>query len=178
MFSQTITDEPRDQSSRFKLSPIWYSLWEMDIAEANLDAFGYDSIQTVVEQIHAVRSSRVIEQLTPESRQRLDEFAPRLLAACAAAERPDETLERTWPLLKSIIRRSAYMVMMLEHPQVMGELIKLAALSPWIAEQFVRHPALLDELMNAQRLYSPPTRESLQSEVREQLMRLNWDVLS
>ncbi|RMA80195.1 glutamate-ammonia-ligase adenylyltransferase [Umboniibacter marinipuniceus] len=177
VFSQTITDEPRDQSSRFKLSPIWYSLWKMDIAEADLDAFGYQSIQTVVEQIHAVRSSRVIEQLTPESRQRLDEFAPRLLAACAAADKPDETLERTWPLLKSIIRRSAYMVMMLEHPQVMGELIKLAALSPWIAEQFVRHPALLDELMNAQRLYSPPTRESLQSEIREQLMRLNWDDL-
>lgn len=177
MFSETITDEPRDQSTRFKLDPIWYALWDMDIAAAKVDNLGYDAIQTVVAQIQDVRSSRVIAQLTPESRQRLDEFAPRLLAACAAAESPDETLERTWPLLKSILRRSAYMVMMLEHPQIMGELVKLAALSPWIAEQFVRHPALLDELMNAQRLYSPPTRESLQSEVREQLMRLNWDDL-
>lgn len=177
LFTDTIKEEATVKESRFQLDSRWHQLWQNELAGVDLNFFGFLDIQAVVEQIHELQSSRAFEQLQTESRKRVDEFAPRLLAACASTEKPNKTLGRCWPILNSILRRSTYMVMLLEHPQALGELVKLAAASPWISDQFARHPALLHELLNASQLYTPPSREQLQSEIRQQLMRLNWDDL-
>ncbi|HBS81444.1 MAG TPA: bifunctional [glutamate--ammonia ligase]-adenylyl-L-tyrosine phosphorylase/[glutamate--ammonia-ligase] adenylyltransferase, partial [Pseudomonas sp.] len=49
--------------------------------------------------------------------------------------------------------------------------------SPWIAEQITRFPLLLDELLNAGRLFSPPQAPELAAELRERLARIPEDDL-
>ncbi|MFT8086136.1 hypothetical protein ACMYMX_23230, partial [Salmonella enterica subsp. enterica serovar Enteritidis] len=86
-------------------------------------------------------------------RERLDAFIPRLLAQAVEQDDPDLVLERVLPLVEAVARRSAYLVLLTENPGALQRLLELCAASPWIAEQIARFPLLLDELLNAGRLY-------------------------
>lgn len=110
-------------------------------------------------------------------RERLDAFIPRLLAQAVEQDDPDLVLERVLPLVEAVARRSAYLVLLTENPGALQRLLELCAASPWIAEQIARFPLLLDELLNAGRLYSPPLAPELAAELRERLMRIPEDDL-
>lgn len=110
-------------------------------------------------------------------RERLDAFIPRLLAMAVEQANPDLVLERVLPLVEAVARRSAYLVLLTENPGALQRLVELCAASPWIAEQIARFPILLDELLNAGRLYSPPQAPELAAELRERLVRIPEDDL-
>jgi glutamate-ammonia-ligase adenylyltransferase len=115
--------------------------------------------------------------LQPEGRARLDQFMPRLLQACAEVEDPDLALERVLPLVAAVVRRSAYLALLLENPPALRELVTLCGASPWIAEQMARHPVLLDELLDRASLYTAPDKNLLEDELRQQVARLALDDL-
>ncbi|MBK6758515.1 MAG: hypothetical protein IPG70_13340 [Moraxellaceae bacterium] len=73
------------------------------------------------------------------------------------------------------MRRTAYLVMLLENPSALQRLISLCAASPWIAAELARYPVLLDELLNAKTLFAPPQKEQLVAELRQQLLRIPHD---
>ncbi len=81
------------------------------------------------------------------------------------------------PLVEAVARRSAYLLLLTENPSALRELLVLCSASPWIAEQITRYPVVLDELLNAGRLYRPPETEELVDELRQQLMRIPEDDL-
>jgi glutamate-ammonia-ligase adenylyltransferase len=110
-------------------------------------------------------------------RERLDAFIPRLLAQAVEQDDPDLVLERVLPLVEAVARRSAYLVLLTENPGALQRLLELCAGSPWIAEQIARFPLLLDELLNAGRLFSPPLAPELAGELRERLARIPEDDL-
>jgi len=110
--------------------------------------------------------------LQAEGRARLDLFMPRLVHACGEVEDPDLALARVLPLVMAVVRRSAYLVLLLENPPALDELVVLCGASPWIAEQLVKHPVLLDELLDRASLYNAPDRGRLESELRQQVARL------
>ena len=76
-----------------------------------------------------------------------------------------------------MVRRSAYLVLLLENPQALEELVRLCGASPWIAEQMARNPVLLDELLDRASLYTAPDKALLQDELRQQVARLGVDDL-
>jgi glutamate-ammonia-ligase adenylyltransferase len=53
----------------------------------------------------------------------------------------------------------------------------LCSESPWIASQLAETPLLLDELLNAESLYSPPAREELRDDLRQQVLRIPFEDL-
>jgi len=110
-------------------------------------------------------------------RERLDVFVPRLLGMASEQDDPDLALERVMPLVEAVARRSAYLLLLTENPGALRELLVLCSASPWIAEQITRYPVVLDELLNAGRLYRPPETEELVDELRQQLMRIPEDDL-
>jgi len=57
------------------------------------------------------------------------------------------------------------------------ELVRLCAASPWIADQLAETPLLLDELLNAESLYTPPDRDQLQADLNQQMLRIPLDDL-
>ena len=65
---------------------------------------------------------------------------------------------RVLPLVAAVVRRSAYLVLLLENRPALAELVALCGASPWIAEQLARHPVLLDELLDRASLYTRRTR--------------------
>ncbi|TNE75715.1 MAG: bifunctional [glutamate--ammonia ligase]-adenylyl-L-tyrosine phosphorylase/[glutamate--ammonia-ligase] adenylyltransferase, partial [Gammaproteobacteria bacterium] len=110
-------------------------------------------------------------------RKRLNQFMPMLLAALAEVENPSETLSRVLQLVEAILRRTAYMVLLLENPGACTQLVRLCSDSPWIARQLAETPLLLDELLNAESLYHPPAKEELQDDLRQQMLRIPYEDL-
>ena len=152
-------------------------VWSADCDEQTLRELGFSEPAATSERIEALFSSRRVQGLQAEGRERLDRFMPRLLQACGEVDNSDVALERLLPLVAAVARRSAYLLLLIENPPALADLVSLCAASPWIAQALSARPALLDELLDRPSLYSVPEREVLHAELRQQLMRLHTDDL-
>jgi glutamate-ammonia-ligase adenylyltransferase len=127
--------------------------------------------------LEGFRQSRAVASMQATARDRLDLLMPPLLDDISESDNPVVSLQRICPLLEAIARRSVYLVLLQENPSARIQLAKLCAASPWIAQQLQAHPALLDELLDAGSLYSPPQLEVLKDQLRREVLRLSWDDL-
>jgi len=141
------------------------------IAE-QLSLMGYDEAPEIARRIHQMRNSKTVQHLQSIARERLDAFMPLLLHAAIQTETPSTALLRVLPLVEAVLRRTAYMVLLIENPAALRELILLCAASPWVSTLLAQHPVLLDELLNAGTLYAPPQKSELQNDLQQQLLRV------
>ncbi|MFO7552689.1 MAG: bifunctional [glutamate--ammonia ligase]-adenylyl-L-tyrosine phosphorylase/[glutamate--ammonia-ligase] adenylyltransferase [Haliea sp.] len=146
--------------------------WGDDLDEATLAGLGYREASASMEQLRTLQHSTRVATLQAEGEARLQQFMPRLLLACAEADNPDRALVRTLPFVTAVLRRSAYLALLLENPPALAELVLLCNASPWIADQLQRHPVLLDELLDRGSLYTAPDKSLLATELRQQVARL------
>ena len=153
------------------------SLWGKDLSEQALSDLGYRRESEAYEALQALQQSPRMATLQIQGRDRLQQFMPQLLRACAEVADPDLALQRVLPLVTAVVRRSAYLVMLLENPPALVDLVTLCGASPWIAEQIARTPVLLDELLDRASLYTAPDKDLLRDELRQQVARLAADDL-
>lgn len=123
------------------------------------------------------RDSGAARHLSDKARQRLDALMPMLLRAVALEPDAAGVLGRLLDLLEAVMRRTAYLDLLVENPPMLGHLVRLVAESPWVAAQLARQPILFDELLDPRRLYSPLHREDLVAELDTLLARLDPDDL-
>ena len=167
---------PEDETGRHDVA--WRQLWqgEMDDAEAErtMAAAGFELPESL-RRLGAFRDSRGVKSMQRIGYERLDAVMPLLLEAAAESEAPSVALERVLPLIEAVLRRTAYLSLLRENPQVLPSLVRLCSASPWIAEQLARHPILLDELLTPATLYSPADKQRLADELRQTLARIPED---
>ncbi len=181
-FNQVIADPDEDEAEGEALVggewlPLWEQDWDEEFACRQLSDAGFRDGSTACQRLAALRSGNQVRTMQRLGRERLDAFIPRLLAQVVEQDDPDLVLERVLPLVEAVARRSAYLVLLTENPGALQRLLELCAGSPWIAEQIARFPLLLDELLNAGRLFSPPQAPELAAELRERLARIPEDDL-
>jgi glutamate-ammonia-ligase adenylyltransferase len=121
---------------------------------------GYDNPSACLEVLDGLLSLHGCKHLSEVGRQRFERLLPLLIQAAAQVEEADQTLKRLMPLLEAIMRRTAYMSLLVENPMALSQLIKLCAASVWISHQLARFPVLLDELLDPRSLYQVPDREA------------------
>ncbi len=159
----------------------WLPVWEASISESSilqqLEEAGFADAATAWQRLCQLRNGSQVRAMQRLGRERLDAFMPRFLSHVVEQEQPDLVLERVLPLIEAVARRSAYLVLLTENPGALSRLLELCAASPWIATELTRFPALLDELLNAGRLYRPPQAPELAAELRERLLRIPEDDL-
>lgn len=117
--------------------------------------------------------------LGPRGRQRLDQFMPRLIEALQArgASVPGadpamgDVTNDVYELVLAISQRSAYIAMLVQNPQALERMLDLFIASDWIAATVVRHPALLDELLDPALGRDIPDRASLMATVERMATR-------
>lgn len=63
-----------------------------------------------------------------------------MLEALTHVEGPSQTLSRVLKLVEAILRRTAYMVLLMENPGARTQLVRLCSESPWIASQLAETP--------------------------------------
>jgi len=151
--------------------------WTEQISSAFLTELGFSHAEKSQQLLQELSQSPRVVTLQTEGKTRLQQFMPQLLLACGETDNPDLVLERVMPLVTSVLRRSAYLALLLENPPAMHELLVLCEASPWIARAMSQHPVLLDELLNRESLYSAPDKLLLRDELRQQVLRLALDDL-
>ena len=161
----------------------WRALWlglglaHGSNAEELLTRAGFEPPESALARIEQLRESSQVLRMQAVARERLDAFIPRLLSALEQALQPTQALLRIIPLIESVLRRTAYFVLLVENPGALRQLVILCAASPWIAQQLARYPVLLDELLDARTLYQVPEKEALRADLQQRMLRINADDL-
>ena len=179
-FDAVISDHD-DQDADEEDLEHWTSLWlERLSKEEELQLFqqeGFTAAEDTLRRLTSLRNGKNIARARRQSRERLDTFMPLLLKVAASSSKPDVSLSRLLPLIEAVLRRTAYLVLLMENPAALEHLCKLCTASPWIADQISRNPALLDEFLNLGDLYHPPQHDQLADELRQQLAHIPEDDL-
>lgn len=196
-FKAVIAESEQKQTLDSNALAFWQGIWELSSQLlANPEDFNHQLANQPLEPAELMqlfqhlRENRALINMQASSRTRLDNFIARLLLTLAEqsgrGELPvsfTETFRRIIPLVESVARRSAYLVLLMENPVALLQLVKLCAASPMIADQVARYPALLDELLTPESLYISPTddheaiKANLRDELRRDVLRLAWDDL-
>ncbi|MFB1001754.1 MAG: bifunctional glutamine synthetase adenylyltransferase/deadenyltransferase, partial [Pseudomonadales bacterium] len=111
--------------------------------------------------LESFKSSRKLLSMEKQGRDRLDKLMPLLLYLCSQVDEPFIALQRVMPFIESVLRRTAYLALLIETPKALKQLVELCYASKWIAEQLARYPSLLDELLDHRNLYVVPTGAEL-----------------
>lgn len=179
-FKHLIRSPDNEQGNEYcDLLEYWQAIWQGEIEDEQarhyLEQQGFEDSVAALSAIRGLRENRKVQAISRVSHERLDAFMPRLLTAVARGPRPTQTLNRVLLLIEAVLRRTAYLVLLVENPTAMQQLIRLCAASLWIAEKLSVHPVLLDELLDARALYKPADPAALCDELRQMLLRIEPD---
>ena len=125
------------------------------------------------QQLQAFWHSNALKKLPDTARQRLDMLWPRLLAVLLKKQDAETPLLRLIPLIESILRRSVYLVLLIENQGALQRLVDIVATSPWISQELSRYPVLLDEFLSTN--FELPAKADLLDNLRQQLLRVELD---
>ena len=141
---------------------VWSSALADDSADAALQAriveLGIPEPAELLARLRAVWNSSRYAGLAERSRQRFDIVAQRALEAARTLEPParrGDTVARFFDLLEAVSRRGAYLALLTEYPQALHRVLSVLGASHWAAGYLIRHPQLLDELLDDEAIASP-----------------------
>ncbi|RYZ86811.1 MAG: bifunctional [glutamate--ammonia ligase]-adenylyl-L-tyrosine phosphorylase/[glutamate--ammonia-ligase] adenylyltransferase, partial [Moraxellaceae bacterium] len=123
--------------------------------------------------IEAFWKSSHVQKLPKSARERLDTFWPALIKILLSKKNPQVAIVRLIPLIESILRRSVYLVMLVENQGALQRLVDIVAVSPLISEELTYYPVLLDEFLSTD--FELPSREDLKDSLRQSLLRVDRD---
>ncbi|MCB1802661.1 MAG: bifunctional [glutamate--ammonia ligase]-adenylyl-L-tyrosine phosphorylase/[glutamate--ammonia-ligase] adenylyltransferase, partial [Gammaproteobacteria bacterium] len=152
------------QAEESPLHAAWRAAADDEQALAALGQAGFDAVPTLT-RLAEFRESSLVRALPTRGRNKLKQLMPSLIEAAAGVEDPDVTLDRLLRLVAAIVRRTAYLDLLLENPLALSQLVRLVGESSWVVAQLIRQPLLLDELLDPRRLYSPLHASELQNEL-------------
>jgi glutamate-ammonia-ligase adenylyltransferase len=144
-------------------------LWQQPEDLEGLYEFGFRRPEAAGELLSALAKARDRNSVSAEARSRLDRLMPVLLDSVAGTAAPDLALERVVPVLRAVLRRSAYLVLLTENPGALRRCIDLVTTSLWLAETLTDHPLFLDALLDDRVLDEVPSRELLLAQLEERL---------
>ena len=178
-FSNVISspDDDDEQGDSGHDLDIWPPGADQTVVAQQLTAAGFESPDESAVLLLRLHQSPKLAGSHSTGRERIDSLMPFLLADIAGADRPSLVLSRVMPLLESVLRRSAYLVLLKENYSARAKLVDLCEASPKIAESLARHPVLLDELIGARPLTRPPTHQELRDDLRVNMLRVSDDDL-
>lgn len=182
---QQVIELPQNKQSN-TVAPEWQSVWKDSEYHTDfLEEQGFVDAEQVCKQLLIFQQSRHVKSLSTNARDKLDRLMPTMLSMVINEQAylktvgitPEKNLERLLQWLQSIVTRTSYVLLLVENPQVLKHLVRLFAASSWVAETLSKMPALLDELIDSDNLFSLPEKTSLRDELRQRLLRIDEEDL-
>lgn len=166
-FSAVFDDPNRDSSPA--LSEVWQTAEDGSTCTAQLKALGYAKADEAVQRLQQMRAGSRYQQLSADSRNRMDVVMPRFIEAAAKTQDPDATLARGINLFEVISRRGAYLALLEQYPQALDKVAQVIGAASWAAEYLTAHPILLDELIDPRLLESAPDWNAVHQQLHDML---------
>jgi glutamate-ammonia-ligase adenylyltransferase len=146
-----------DESSQPGLTQALTNLWDSGAAaeqwQAALHENEYREADLLAATIGGFATASLQRQIDATAERRLGRFMPLLMLQLRDRQFPNLILERILRVISQILRRSAYVSLLIENPAVLGRLVGLCENSAYLAQEIARFPVLLDELLDP-RLHS------------------------
>jgi glutamate-ammonia-ligase adenylyltransferase len=158
------------------LDPVWS---DADGHGAELAELGFQDTAALCARLAALKTGSRYRLMSEKTRILFDTLVPRAIQAATAAANPavnpDDTLLRMLDLLEAISRRAAYLALLLQYPQALEQVARIASASSWAANYLLHHPVLLDELLDPRLLQMPPDWPAFRQQLAEQTDALEPD---
>jgi glutamate-ammonia-ligase adenylyltransferase len=167
---EAVFADPNEQNHQ--LDPVWA---QADGHAEELAKLGYRDTATLCARLAAIRGGNRYQQMSEQAKDRFDALVPRAIQAAAHTPAPDDTLSRMLDLLEAIGRRSAYLALLLQYPQALEQVAQIAGASSWAAAYLLKHPILLDELLDLRLLQMAPDWPGFRQQLAEQTDALEPD---
>jgi glutamate-ammonia-ligase adenylyltransferase len=167
---EAVFADPNEQNHQ--LDPVWA---QADGHAAELAQLGYRDTAALCARLAAIRGGSRYQQMSEQAKDRFDALVPRAIQAAAHTPAPDDTLSRMLDLLEAIGRRSAYLALLHQYPQALEQVAKIAGASSWAAAYLLKHPILLDELLDPRLLQMAPDWPGFRQQLAEQTDALEPD---
>ena len=142
--------------------------WD-ELSAAELSAMDFAEPQRCAALLEALKTARNRQSVAVEGRERLDALMPLILDDLKARADAGLVLSRLVPILRAILRRSAYLVLLRENPGARQALVALLARSQWLADRVRERPMQLDVLLDDRGLDVIPDRARLADELRTRI---------
>lgn len=155
---------------------IWLDLMDSPKTTRFLEREGFQEPGRIIELLNHLRGEPAVQAMGHDGRRRLNRLIPMILKAVRVSENQAAVLGRILDLLLVILGRTSYLALLLENPDSLAHLVRLAGSSPFMASFLARHPVLLDELLDPRTLYVPPERRDVEKELKRRMGRLEDDL--
>jgi [glutamine synthetase] adenylyltransferase / [glutamine synthetase]-adenylyl-L-tyrosine phosphorylase len=130
---------------------------------ARLGDLGYLRPAEGAARLAALGRSRAVATASEPARRAIERLVghfcvaiPRILPQAIAGTDFDHVLARAASLVEVIAGRSTYVALLNEFPVARARVLRVLAASPWATEYLVRHPILLDELLEVHQFGDEP----------------------
>jgi glutamate-ammonia-ligase adenylyltransferase len=130
---------------------------------------GFAAPEAAVTQLEALHKARDRNSVSAEARSRLERLMPVLLEAVTETVDPDQGLVRIVPILRTVLRRSAYLALLAENASALKRFVELVGTSLWMANTLADHPLFLDAFLDDRVLTEVPSRDTLSTALTERL---------
>ena len=174
-----LIDDGHESTEEVKSQETWRLLIkhpeDREAIQDAIELISWQDQEASISRISQLLSSRTVVFMQPIGHERLAVFLAALISKLTDEANPDLVLERVFPILEAVLRRTAYLVLLCENHTALTHLIRLCRESVWFTEAISTTPALLDELLDANTLFSPPDKSMLAEELQQILLRLPED---
>ncbi|REG82861.1 bifunctional [glutamate--ammonia ligase]-adenylyl-L-tyrosine phosphorylase/[glutamate--ammonia-ligase] adenylyltransferase [Marinomonas pollencensis] len=174
-----LIDDGEETSEEIKDQDVWRLLLknaeDKEAIGDALEGVEWQEKEATVQAISVFLASKNIVFMQPIGQERLAIFFAMFVAQLKHESSPDLVVNRVLPILEAVLRRTAYLVLLCENPTAITHLIRLCRESAWFSDAISATPSLLDELLDATTLFSPPTKKMLEDELQQILFRLPED---
>ena len=156
------------------------SIWEGELADAEclviLEKLGFSMVGDTLKKIQQLHQGYRYKQLPELSRQRFNQLLPVLIEVSSRVSNADIALMRTMDLIEAVCRRASYLAMLAEFPDALRLIVRLCGASAWCTQYLIRHPIVLDELLDEVTLYAAPDFDAMRVEMTKTMEALHGDI--
>ncbi len=149
------------------------ALWQSAATEAEWQEAlpGTDEASGMAARIVAFRDHPEISKIDAVASARLERLLPFVLAATLEGPEPLRTLDRVLGIVQNVLRRSAYLALLLENPEACRRVVELCCKSEYIATELARYPVLLDEMLDARVFGEGLGKDDIKGALEQRLVR-------
>lgn len=141
-----------------------------------LESLGYDDAAAAATRLLTSWRSSRIQAMPPERKLQLHTLMRHALQEIARQEGScTQTLNRVVDFFEAIARRSAYLSLLTEFPQALARVIRMMAASDWAARYLIRHPVLMDELLDDRSMNAEPDWKAFGDDCQQRLAAFAGD---
>ncbi len=114
-----------------------------------------------------LRTARLARSLSERSLDRMQIVLARVLEEAATQPDPETAALRALKLMAAIVGRGTYVALLYDNAGARHQLVKLCALSPWVADLLAATPSLLEALLDGRLATEAPLRDALNDRLRQ-----------